>query len=171
MALLCGLAGCSSETGTGRSTPAGGGARPTGKVTDAVYEAAVGRFAKCLQQDGIELLNDGWDPVDHERMVLTYSAPELSANKVGETSQKCRAAHLESVTAAYKQDNPSSMAPELMAAVRSCLAGKGIELTGRERNPQDLLGAVAEEEEEELRACVHTSAGELYPNLSTIVFP
>jgi len=137
-------------------------------VTDAVYEAAVGRFAECLQQDEIELLNDGWDPVDHERMVLRYSAPGLSANEVGERSMKCRAAHLEAAADAYTQDNPSSMAPELMAAIRSCLAGKGIELTGQERNPQDLLRAVPEEKE--LRSCVHTSAGQLYPNMS-IMFP
>ncbi|WP_307628721.1 hypothetical protein [Streptomyces turgidiscabies] len=169
MALLCGLAGCSSETGTSRSAPASGGGRPSGKVTDAVYEAAVGRFAECLQEDGMELLNDGWDPVDHEGMVLSYRAPGMSANEVSEISLKCRATHLDAVAEAYKQDNKSFMAPELMAAVRRCLAGKGIELTGRERNPQDLLRAVSGEKE--LRSCVHTSAGRLYPNLSTIVFP
>ncbi|WP_327418827.1 hypothetical protein [Streptomyces sp. NBC_01233] len=168
--LLGGLAGCSSQPGgADRSAPAGGEARPTGKVTDAVYEAAVGRFAECLAAEGIELLNEGWDPVDHEKMMLRYSAPAKSANEVGKVTKKCRAAHLDAVADAYTQDNASLMAPDLMTAVRGCLAEKGIEISGKERNPEDLLRAVPGEDE--LRTCVHASAGRLYPELSAVVFP
>ncbi|MFJ6758651.1 MULTISPECIES: hypothetical protein [unclassified Streptomyces] len=168
--LLGGLAGCSSQAGgAGRSAPAGGEARPTGKVTDAVYEAAVDRFAECLAAEGIELVNEGWDPVDHEKMVLRYSAPAKSANEVGKVTTKCRTAHLDAVAAAYTEDNASLMAPDLMTAVRDCLAEKGIGLSGRERNPQDLLRAVPGGDE--LRTCVHASAARLYPELSTVAFP
>jgi hypothetical protein len=179
-ALLIGLTGCSTtpEAGQPRPTrveeePSTSAAAPSGraKVTAGDYEAAVGRLAACLKESRIELLNDGWDPVDNERIILRYKAPGMDYEQVSKVAGRCESMYLTDVAARYTQDNKSHMAPELMAAVRACLKAREIELSGREQNPDDLLNAVPPNRHDELRACVRNSVRVLYPNLLSTSFP
>src|SRR5262245_32382140 len=59
------------------------------KVTTSDYEAAVGRFGVCLAESGIKLINDGWDPIDNERMMLRYDAPGMGYDEVSQITGRC----------------------------------------------------------------------------------
>jgi hypothetical protein len=181
--LLIGLAGCADKNHAAPTTSAGGGGPLTpsasapgadshrAKVSTRDYEAAVGRLRTCLQKSGIELINDGWDPVDNERMILRYKAPGADFKTVDTLTGECESAYLDPVASRYVEDNGSHMEPDLMAAVQKCLTGKGVDLTGREKNPADLLKAVPERRHEELRECVRGALNEQYPKVIGAAFP
>jgi len=173
------LTGCTTSAPTIQPDPinatqsvAAGDARGgRAKVTASDYEAAVGRFGVCLAESGIELINDGWDPIDNERIILRYGAPGMTYDELSQATERCRSTHLEPVATKYSEDNQSHMAPELMAAVQECLRNGNIQLTGRELNPQDLLDAVPQNRQEELRFCVRESVRRLFPSLFSTSFP
>jgi hypothetical protein len=181
--LLCGLAGCGIAAGTDRPATGDGGTRPSesasvrgdgnerAKVTAADYEEAVHRMEHCLADAKVELVNGGWDPVDHERMILQFKSPGMTSEKLQETAARCRVEYLNRTEAGYNKDNPSSMAVDLLAAVGKCLESKDIPVTGREKNPQDLLRTVPAKRHDDLRECVHSNAHKLYPELSFVAFP
>jgi hypothetical protein len=186
VALVCGLAGCSASTSAG--PPVTGETSPPpsvttsasssttaeavrGKVTTADYEAAVRKLDGCLTKAGLQLINDGWDPVDNEQMLLRYKAPGMSFERGDKLYEECAATNLKPVADKYYQDNGSHMEPALMAAVQACVRRQGITLTGREQDPADLLAAVPEKKQQILRDCVRTSVTKIYPNLFATNFP
>jgi hypothetical protein len=186
VALLCGPAGCSASTSTGPpaagetsaapEAPAAGEKSaapetPRRKVTTADYEGAVRLLDGCLKKAGIQLLNDGWDPVDNERMLLRYKAPGMSYERGDELYQACAVTHLKPVADDYLRDNRSHMEPALMTAVQRCVTAAGVALSGREDNPADLLAAVPEDRQQILRDCVRTSLASTYPKLFSTSFP
>lgn len=157
-----------AETSASPSAMAGA---PLAKVTTEDYEVAVGQLDECLKKVGVELINDGWDPVDNERMLLRYKSPGMSFERGDQLYQNCVNAHLKPVEDRYNQDNKAHMEPALMAAVQDCVRGKGISLSGREDNPADLLAAVPETSRQALRDCVRESVSKVYPNLYATSFP
>jgi hypothetical protein len=176
--LLVALAGCERTNATGQpgpvTVPSSAAAVADGqraKVTTSDYEAAVDRLDACLKASGVQLINDGWDPVDNERMLLRFKADGMPQDQMNETIQRCQSDELEPVATQYNEDNRSHMEPALMAAVQACLRSTGIQVTGLEQNPQDLLAAVAPSEHQQLRDCVRTSVRAVYPNLYSTSFP
>jgi hypothetical protein len=141
------------------------------KVTTTEYEAAVGRVATCAKEHDVRLINDGWDPVGHERMLLRYDAPGLPFEQVDGVIERCEATYLAAVAAKYGETNRSYMSPELMKAVRACLANRKIDTTGREEGPEELIQTVPEDRRPDLSDCVQTSVREFYPHLLGVTFP
>jgi hypothetical protein len=182
-ALLAGPAGCTSTMDADRPPPGDADTRlshsvvttsaegPRDKVTPADYEAAVRRLAVCVDESGVKLVNDGWDPVDHERMALRYDAPGMPFEKVNAIIERCEGTHLAPVAARYNEDNQSFMSPELMKAVQECLTTRRIGVTGREADAQDLLRAVPGSRHQELRDCVREGVRKIYPGMLGISFP
>ncbi|MET7426009.1 hypothetical protein [Dactylosporangium sp. NPDC005555] len=178
VALLSGLAGCSTATGSGQprvgdtqsptpSVATDTASPPSKKVTTADYEAAVSSLETCLKQAGLELFNDGWDPVDNERMLLRYKAAGMSFEQGDDIYHRCAVTYLEPVENRYNQDNKSHMEPALMTAVQACLKNKKISVSGREDNPTDLLAAVPANRHQDLRDCVRVSVKKVYNDLAT----
>lgn len=158
------------EIGPGAEPSRLGDGAVSGKMTKAEYEAAVRQMENCLAQSHVELVNAGWDPIDHEGMILGYKAPGLSEEKTLQVVRTCRGAYLDAAEERFKQDNKSYMAPELMRAVQTCLTDKGIAVTGREENPEDLIRVVPRERTKDLLECVHRNGKAIYPTLP-ITFP
>jgi len=182
---LAGLTGCSASADAGAkpgpvvdaespapsSDPGKAVAAPRKKVTTTDYEAAVRLLDACLRRAGVELFNDGWDPVDNERMLLRYKPVKVSSEEADEAYQRCFSTKLDAVATRFNEDNKSRMEAPLMAAVQACLKSRKIQMSGDEQNPSDLLAAVPEARQQELRDCVRTSVAKVYPDLFSTSFP
>ncbi|MEV4582954.1 hypothetical protein AB0K16_58075 [Nonomuraea jabiensis] len=124
-----------------------------------------------MARSSVELVSYGWDPIDRQGLILGYkAAKKIPENTVFEVAHKCRAQHLDAVEARFSETHKALMAPRLMAAVQRCLEGKNIPVTGREKNPSDLLAVVPKGQIMDLLDCVHQNANNLYPGVP-IEFP
>ncbi len=124
-----------------------------------------------MAKSSVELVSYGWDPIDQQGPILGYkAAKKVPENEVFEVARKCRAKHLNAVEARFSANNKALMVPKLMAAVQRCLDGKGVPVTGREKNSSDLLAVVPKDQLMDLLDCVHQNANSLYPGLP-IEFP
>ncbi|MDX5456332.1 hypothetical protein [Micromonospora tulbaghiae] len=179
--LLVLLAGCSNP-GTGQQAVDDDEIRPSvstssekdqgsPQITEREYEAAVSQMASCMAKSGVDLINDGWDPIDHEGMILRYKSPGMSGEASSKVYHRCREAHLDNVQKGFNATNKSRMAPDLMAEVRTCLTAKAIMLKGGEKNPADLTRSVPEGRYETLLDCVYGGVRKLYPRLVAVSFP
>ncbi|WP_440098506.1 hypothetical protein [Streptosporangium sp. H16] len=182
-ALLWGSTACATAMGAGRpvltddspqpSEAASVHSEPTSSaaVTREHYEDAVHRTKDCMAKSSVELVSYGWDPIDQQGPILGYkAAKKVPENEVFEVARKCRAKHLNAVEARFSANNKALMVPKLMAAVQRCLDGKGVPVTGREKNSSDLLAVVPKDQLMDLLDCVHQNANSLYPGLP-IEFP
>ena len=185
LALVAGglLAGCSSRSDAGERTGDKTAASPTAAAspvaTDSVvsvrmtrgdYEVAVGELKDCLTRSQVELVNEGWDPVDQQGMLLGYRAPQLADERVLEVARQCRAAHFDAAAARFRRDNAARMEPALMKAVQACMKDRGFKVTGREENPDDLVAAAPKDKIWEVADCVRLSSRKLYPD-KPVEFP
>lgn len=151
--------------------PAPGLSATSTKVTKADYEDAVARTKACMAEDHVELVDSGWDPVGNQRILLSYRADKsLSEDDVFTTARRCRQENLDSIEERFAQTNPAMMDPKLMNAVQGCLRGNGLPISGREKNPADLMRSIPAGNVEDLLGCVHQNANSMYPGLA-IEFP
>ncbi|ASU82808.1 hypothetical protein CDO52_08455 [Nocardiopsis gilva YIM 90087] len=140
-----------------------------GTVDENDYAAAVKRLEKCLRTRGIDLDNNGWDPVDQLRMDLWFDGKGIPDDAVADIGDACFTAHLEKVENRYSEDHEPRMADDLMSYARECMSDAGITTTGDEKDLAALVAAAEPDDEETVTDCVVAGAGELYPDTTVLV--
>ncbi|CAM3875261.1 hypothetical protein [Nocardiopsis rhodophaea] len=140
-----------------------------GAVGEDDYAAAVERMEECLNTRGIDLDNNGWDPVDQLKMDLWFDGKGIPDDALADISDACFTAHLEKVEDRYSEDHEPRMADDLMAYTRACMSDAGVTTTGDETNVADLAASGGPDHEETVTDCVVEGAGELYPDSTVVV--
>ncbi|MEU8254269.1 hypothetical protein AB0C06_08410 [Micromonospora inaquosa] len=182
MAALLGVAGCSSSTNAGQpqpdkvtastqvapSVPAMGS---SGEESDrAEYELAVRRLETCLSASKVTLVNDGWDPIGNDEMILGYASADLTLDEKMSVARRCRATHLDAAAERFRKTHAPYVSPDLLDTIRKCLAARGVRLANEEKSPEGILRVVPTERRPDLIECVHEGGRKLYPD-TPISFP
>ncbi len=185
--LVCGPAGCDSAkpSSWGSAAPS----RPAVRFLDAAevdrgiaeqrrivadgvdrqdYLASVARFEKCLGRHGLELKNNGWNPVDNLTMELQFGNPKMSDDEVLGYGDECQNAYLDTVSGAYVEATVAVMDPALLTRVHTCLGDRGFTVRG-ERNLDELGRLVGPAREPELLDCAEAAVREVFPDRAVTI--
>jgi hypothetical protein len=176
MALIIGLTGCGGApeqsgvpSGPVPSADPAGEASQQALLTDgtastADYESAVSALRECLARQDVELVNMGWNPVHHQRMVLYFRNTDMPDDEVSRRGEQCKSSHLTRVEQQYVRNTEPVMDQKLLDLSRQCLSGRGAAVTGTEKNGPDLLRSVTAGKRNTVLECVSRSTAELYPD-------
>jgi len=139
-----------------------------GKVSESDYLKAVEKFTRCLTDHGVEVVNHGWDPVNHLQVSLSYAADE-AAGEPNQQGMQCEDKHLTQVSIAYADQATAVMAADLRHFVRSCLADKGISIPSTVTNLGGFLASAGASGEELVYTCVTDGLAKHYPDVPPIL--
>ena len=142
----------------------------SGPAGRAEYVAAVDRMRSCLAARHVELINEGWDPVEQLGMLFYFRGigSSVTDDDVSRASEEWRTANLNQIEETYQRDRPARMAPDLHAAIKKCLTAKGVPATGISDDPYRLEKNVPADA---LGPCLKDSMAKLYPGITNIYFP
>jgi len=142
-----------------------------GTVGKTEFESAAARVQACLTPFQVEVRNEGWDPVEQQKILLLFRNLAMDQDTLGWLTDQCQIAYLEQVADAYKRGRPPRMTTKLHAAVVECLRRRDIAVDNAPIDPFAFQQALPEAQWHTLSSCVDESAKELYPNLSLVKFP
>lgn len=110
-----------------------------GQVTADEYDVAMAQFAGCVAQRGVQRDVTATDP--KTGWTLVVEPEELTANERS-TVRWCSAKHIGDVVLYRAAADPGVASPEVLGAVRDCLADRGVTVSPRAQNLWDVYDEV-----------------------------
>ncbi|MGH3930712.1 MAG: hypothetical protein ACRDTF_12120 [Pseudonocardiaceae bacterium] len=138
-----------------------------GMVDQYEYRTAMERFVSCLADSGYQVTAPVLSPID--QLTLLYDiVPEGDPDTWNRNVETCNLRHFSHIELTYVEAREQVMDDSLRSSAASCLSGKGVVLTGGERNVEDFVIAAGGDGATAMD-CVLVSARRLFPGLPSVV--
>lgn len=131
-----------------------------GKLSTSELESSIDAMFECFSDKSIWYEYEGVNPIDGWRPLYGVNMDDPGA------VDACELNNFRYVSLGWEMLNEETMDPELMSVIQSCLAERGEEVTGTEKNLSDLAPAGASDEARitQIRSCA-TAVGERFPSM------